>query len=732
MASFLLHTASAASEPFAAGLEGHSMLPQEPLNDCRSYLSGNFAPIETTYSSTPCTYSGKIPQELLGGQYVRNGGNPVTNADLGRDAHWFDGDGMLAGVLFQRSPSKPDEMIPHFMNQFILTDLCISAMENPSLVTPILPSISTLVNPASRLLVIIYRIFRTAFLVFLSLLSRSRQSIKRISVANTAIYFHDGRALATCESGPPIRVQLPGLETVGWFDGNRVEGESLQNCKSAAEEPGFGGTGLNSWMREWSTGHPKVDPATGELVLFHCNFTAPYVHYSVVPPQSSQASQLQPKLLNAPVPGCSGGKMMHDFGVSLQHSVILDLPLTLTPYNLLKNQPVVCYEPDKPSRFGVFPRREPGNVQWFETAACCIFHTANTWDEKDTSGNVAAVNMLACRLTSSSVVFSAANLQPPPHPDSAKSISPRPMSFFAKYDEDDTVDPERDYFGEKTPLLTQITTAGSSRPTLPHGPPTPPISHDDAEQCRLYYYRFSLTHKVPTITHQYALSVIPVEFPTLNPAYEMVSARYIYTCSTSDASFGAALGKATKVDVLVKMDVQTLLQRGEAHPPSTVTGCVDNRSLSQVLASQDEKDPVRAYHMPPNWYAQEARFVARDNAQAEDDGFLLFYAFDESQLDEYGECLPDAVSELWILDARNMRDVLARVRLPQRVPYGLHGNWFSEEKIQTQRRVEKYREMPATKARAMSLCGEYRKHYCLTITVRVADPMPTSESPLVV
>ena len=105
-------------------------------------------------------------------------------------------------------------------------------------------------------------------------------------------------------------------------------------------------------------------------------------------------------------------------------------------------------------------------------------------------------------------------------------------------------------------------------------------------------------------------------------------------------------------------------------------------------------DPIKAFRMPPLWYAQEPRFVSRANAQSEDDGFLLFYAFDESQLDNQGECRADAVSELWVLDAKNMRDVIARVRLPQRVPYGLHGGWFDERMIQEQRGVEKVREMP--------------------------------------
>jgi carotenoid cleavage dioxygenase-like enzyme len=61
-------------------------------------------------------------------------------------------------------------------------------------------------------------------------------------------------------------------------------------------------------------------------------------------------------------------------------------------------------------------------------------------------------------------------------------------------------------------------------------------------------------------------------------------------------------------------------------------------------------------------------------SDSEDDGFLLFYAFDESQLDEECNCPETATLELWILDAGNFTDALARVQLPQRVPYGLHGN----------------------------------------------------------
>lgn len=171
------------------------------------------------------------------------------NETQGRDAHWFDGDGMLSGVAFWRADEK-GEIRPEFVNQYILTDVFLSTITSPSIRTPIIPSITTLVNPLSSLIFIILRILRTIALVILSNLPGSQQVIKKISVANTAIVYHDGRALATCESGVPMRISLPGLETVGWFDGKKSEGEGAPNAYT-----GFGGDGFLSFMNEWTTAH---------------------------------------------------------------------------------------------------------------------------------------------------------------------------------------------------------------------------------------------------------------------------------------------------------------------------------------------------------------------------------------------------------------------------------------------------------------------------------------------
>jgi carotenoid cleavage dioxygenase-like enzyme len=544
---------------------------------------------------------------------------------------------MLAGVSFQRTEKG---ILPEFVNQYILTDVYLSTTTSSYLRRPVLPSIATLVNPLSTIYTIIVNVFRTIFLVILSNLPGSQQAIRRISVANTGILFHDGRALATCESGPPMRVLLPGLESVGWYNGKRAENEAGGDSGS-----GFGGDGLLSFLKEYTTAHPRVDPRTGELILFHSTFVRPYVHYSIIPathPPSIPNTPLDmpSRLLNAPVPGITSAKMMHDFGVSLRHTVIMDLPLTLDPTNLARQKPVVSYDATARSRFGVFPRQHPSQVRWFETTGCCIFHTANTWDTESVDKltgqlHTTSVNMLACRLTSASLVYAAGDL-----------AIPEPITGLS---------------GEE-------------------------------EQCRLYYYEFRMESPRNEITHQFALSALPFEFPSTRDDKAMGPSEFMYGCSTSEGGFSAALGRAVKIDCLVKINAADLIARGKKDPSlRPVSGCVDTRSVTEVLQSSDPNDAIQIFKLPPHHYAQEPRFVARANSSSEDDGWLLTYVFDETQLDEDGECPPNAYSELWIINAADMKTVEAKIRLPQRVTYGLHGSFITEKQVLNQRPVETIR-----------------------------------------
>ena len=531
---------------------------------------------------------------------------------------------MLSGVLFRRDG---DDIVPEFVNQYVLTDVYLHARDNPNLKRPLVPSITTLIR--GSFLAAVWAILRAVVLVLLSKLPGSRYAVKRISVANTAVVYHDGRALATCESGIPMRFQLPSLETVGWFNGRRAENEPGEDSR-----PGFGGNGRGASIKESTTGHPRIDPVTKEFISYHVVYTKPYVYYSIVPSATSlKESPVGGPNFCMPVPGVKSPKMMHDFGVAARHTIIMDLPLSLNPINIVAGKPVISYDPTEQSRFGVFPRYEPERIQWFETNPCVIFHTANCWETTAWEAGVekTSVHLLACRLTSAAVLYSAGALEPP---------VPKPV----------------------------------------------PAEYAEEEQCRLYYYEFPLvadgSGEVPLIRNQWALSAVPMEFPTLSPLCHMKEARFVYGCSSGSGSQGST----TKINHLVKMDTVKLIERGLAQGPEPIKGCVDTRTSEEVMRSADPNDPIKIFRMPKGWYTQEPRFVPRAGAgRAEDEGWLLCYAFDESQLDANGECPEDSVSELWIIDAVGMKDVVAKVQLPQRVPYGLHGAWFPEEEIMGQR-----------------------------------------------
>lgn len=62
----------------------------------------------------------------------------------------------------------------------------------------------------------------------------------------------------------------------------------------------------------------------------------------------------------------------------------------------------------------------------------------------------------------------------------------------------------------------------------------------------------------------------------------------------------------------------------------------------------------------------EPVFVPRHEQAAEDDGWVLYLAYDRER----------NASELVVVDAREFgREPVARVLMPHRVPYGFHGNW---------------------------------------------------------
>ena len=74
----------------------------------------------------------------------------------------------------------------------------------------------------------------------------------------------------------------------------------------------------------------------------------------------------------------------------------------------------------------------------------------------------------------------------------------------------------------------------------------------------------------------------------------------------------------------------------------------------------------------PGRAAGEPVFIAREGAVAEDDGYLMMLVHD------FGK----GSAELVVVDAQDFdRGYVAKVLLPQRVPFGFHGNWVADASV---------------------------------------------------
>lgn len=346
--------------------------------------------------------------------------------------------------------------------------------------------------------------------------------------ANTALIWHAGQLLALWEGGAPHAIRVPELKTIGEYT-------------------------YNSKLVSPMTAHPKVDPVTGEMMFFGYRFTSPYLQYSVVSPEG-KLLQTEPIDIAMPV-------MMHDFAITEDYTIFMDLPLNISKERMKRGEPLMKFERDKPSRFGIVPRYgNNSNIRWFESPACYIFHTLNAYEEED------EVVLIACRMNSTTVLD------------------------------------------------------------------TPQETHTDSEADtpRLHRWRFNV--KTGKVSEE-MLDDIASEFPRINENFLGQKTRYGYTAK-------AAKGTLPLFEGIIKYDFST--GKSETHEFGT------------------------------GRYGGEAVFVPRPSATAEDDGWLVTFVY--STVEE--------TSELVVVNAQDITgEPVARVLIPQRVPYGFHGAWVSEEQL---------------------------------------------------
>jgi carotenoid cleavage dioxygenase-like enzyme len=170
------------------------------------------------------------------------------------------------------------------------------------------------------------------------------------SGANTHVIHHAGKILALEEAHLPWEISKD-LETVQAWD--------------------FGGK-LETAM----TAHPKVCPQTGEMLFFGYGVFPPYLTYHRV---SAEGELVQSNEIQVP-----GGTMMHDFNITRNYVIWMDLPAVWDIDTMSDGGLPVRWDPSYGARLGVMPRNGGSDdVTWYDIDPCYVFHPLNAYEEGD-------------------------------------------------------------------------------------------------------------------------------------------------------------------------------------------------------------------------------------------------------------------------------------------------------------------------------------------------------------
>ena len=184
-------------------------------------LSGAFAPIDQEVVLDDLQIEGEVPKDL-NGLYVRNGPNRRFEAP-GR-YHWFDGDGMLHAVRFDRGRVQ-------YRNRWVMTS---SLQEEIAAGRALWQGIK---DPPRR--------------------DRPDMPVKNTS--NTDVKFYNGDLVSMWYLGGDVYRCAP---------------DDLATRGRLALDPRLQGISISA--------HSKVDEVTGEFLFFAYGKTPPYMHYGVL------------------------------------------------------------------------------------------------------------------------------------------------------------------------------------------------------------------------------------------------------------------------------------------------------------------------------------------------------------------------------------------------------------------------------------------------------------------
>jgi len=282
-------------------------------------LVGRFEPVATEIDADGLPVEGSLPSDLVGA-YFRNGPNPRFTP-LGSYTYPLEGDGMVHGLWLEDGAAR-------YANRWVRTR-GMAAEER-----------------AGRSL---YGGIMTPAFVDTALLGPDPDPgwpFRLDPFVN--VVRHAGRYLALEEGTPPYEID-GRLGTVGLFD--------------------FGGA-LPAGM----CAHPKIDPVTGEMIVFRYDVEAPFLTWAVIGPDGT--------VTRGPttVDGVDAGFMIHDFAITEHHLVVTIGPAVFDLDAMFAGGPALQWRPELGTRIAVIPRDGPAEATWIHDEAFWVWHFANAYE----------------------------------------------------------------------------------------------------------------------------------------------------------------------------------------------------------------------------------------------------------------------------------------------------------------------------------------------------------------
>ncbi|MEM7218256.1 MAG: carotenoid oxygenase family protein [Pseudomonadota bacterium] len=170
------------------------------------------------------------------------------------------------------------------------------------------------------------------------------------SLANTHIISHAGKILALEEGHWPFELS-PELETIGAHN-------------------------YNGKLTTGMTAHPKLCPKTGELLFFAYGMMPPYLTY--------HRASATGELLQSEVIDVKGATMVHDFNITENFVIFMDLPLIWDFEAFATSGLPIRWSDEYGARLGVMPRNGTNaDVTWYDIDPCYVYHPLNAYEEGD-------------------------------------------------------------------------------------------------------------------------------------------------------------------------------------------------------------------------------------------------------------------------------------------------------------------------------------------------------------